>query len=122
MQQNIRINDPTAPGPTIRFQMEKMCRHWRGEVHGGGPDPLYILEVGGRDGRKADKIPLEHDGFFWWIDMPRAELGAPGMHVRICAITQFDGREGRGLSKEYFVSKNGRAGMSWSYIATWDLV
>lgn len=102
--------------------MNKLCRHWRNDVHGKGKDMFFLLEVQGRDGRNKDMIPLETDGYFHWIDVPRAELGTPGQQVRLIAIKNMDGRDGRGLTKEFYLAKKGRCAMSWGYVADWDLV
>lgn len=118
----IKLNDPAAAGPTVRFQMDKVCRHWDNAKHGKGPDCLFLLQVHGRDGRKDDEIPFEHDGYSWWVDVPRVELGAPGQEARVIAITQFDGKDGRGLTKQQFLAKKGRVGMGWGYLADWALI
>jgi hypothetical protein len=39
----------------------------------------------------------------------------------ICTLTNFDGKDGRGLTKQKFLEKRGRAGWSSGGVARWDL-
>lgn len=33
---------------------------------------------------------------------------------------KFDGKPGKGLTREYFLKKVGKCGWSWSYVAEWN--
>ena len=108
--------------PYIRFQFQKVCSHWQNEVHGQGKHYVYILEVGGIDGRSPRKVPFETNGMSWWADVPPRELGAPGAQVKIAAVTSFDNGDGRGVSPAEFREKDGRVAMGWGYVALYELV
>ncbi|ROT40605.1 hypothetical protein SODALDRAFT_376385 [Sodiomyces alkalinus F11] len=109
-------------GACVRFQFSKVCEHWTSEENGRGKPPLLILSVGGRDGRKKDMIPMETDGFWWWVDVNAIDLGAPGESVSVVVLTTMDGRDARGVTAREFLSKRGKVGMSWSGIIKWDLI
>ncbi|KAF2462128.1 hypothetical protein BDY21DRAFT_412575 [Lineolata rhizophorae] len=105
----VKTYDPSGPA-VVRFQFTKVCRHWDPVRNGKGAPYLMTLSVGGRDGRKKQYVPFEQspDGFYWYLDVPRAELGAPGERIGVYAVTSFDGRDGRGLSAQEFKQKTGR--------------
>lgn len=109
-------------GTCVRFQFHKLCKHWTSEKHGLGKPPLLILSIGGRDGRQKDMVPLETDGFWWWVDVNAVDLGAPGQSVSVVALTTMDGRDARGVSAREFLSKRGKVGMSWTGVIKWELV
>ncbi|GAB7347160.1 hypothetical protein MBLNU459_g3278t1 [Dothideomycetes sp. NU459] len=116
----LRVNDPATP--SIRFQFNKVCQHWDNERHGKGKHYAYSLFVGGVDGRKDRRIPFETNGYFWWVDVSPKELGAPGGHVSINAVTSWDGKDGRGLSAREIREKDGRVAAAWGGVARWDLI
>jgi hypothetical protein len=107
---------------TVRFQFSKVCEHWSSEKNGKGAQMLFMLKIYGVDGRREDLVPLDHDGFWWWADVPARELGAPGQKVSLFGLDTLDGRSARGVGKEEFLRKKGRCGMSWVGIAAWELV
>ncbi|KAM0280909.1 hypothetical protein ACHAQH_003798 [Verticillium albo-atrum] len=109
-------------GECVRFQFSKICEHWTSEQHGLGKPPLLLLSIGGRDGRKKEMVPMETDGYWWWLDVNAVDLGAPGEGLSVFAVTKFDGRDARGLTKEEFLAKRGRVGMAFSGIIKWDLI
>ncbi|CRK33582.1 hypothetical protein BN1708_006079 [Verticillium longisporum] len=109
-------------GECVRFQFSKLCEHWTSERHGLGKPPLLLLSIGGRDGRKKEMVPMETDGYWWWLDVNAIDLGAPGEGLSIFMVTKFDGKDGRGLSKEEFLAKRGRVGMAFAGIIKWDLI
>ncbi len=114
---------PVHSGDTVRFQFGKFCEHWTYEKHGGGKTPyLLMIKIFGLDGRKEDFVPMDYDGFWWWCDIAARDLGAPGQTIHCYALDTLDGRPARGVSKELFLSKKGRCGMSWVSLASWDLV
>ncbi|KAF1981594.1 hypothetical protein K402DRAFT_398357 [Aulographum hederae CBS 113979] len=119
-QLNIPLRDPNG-GPTVRFAFSKYCLHWTNEKHGTGEPPwLLLLEFG--DGDHRNWTVLNHDGFWWWTDVKREELGKKGGEVKISYMMEFDNRTGRGLSKEYFEHKKGRCGWRCNYAGKWNLV
>lgn len=109
-------------GEVVRFQFSKVCEHWDGAVHGKGRPYLLMLKIFGVDGRNEDLVPLDHDGFWWWVDVNARDLGAPGQTVSLFGLDTLDGRDARGVSKAAFLEKKGRCGMSWVGIAAWELV
>lgn len=108
-------------GEVVRFQVSKVCEHWTHERNGKGKPYLFLLTINGPDGKKADRVPLETDGFWWWVDVHASDLGAPGQSVSLVALTSFDKRDGRGITKEEFLRLKGRVGMAWGGLAKWDL-
>jgi hypothetical protein len=108
----------------VRFQFSLVCAHWTAEKNGdrGGAQVLFLLSINGRDGRSEDQLPMQTDGFCWWLNVPGAELGCSGQTVSIVALDTFDGRDARGVSVNEFLSQKGRVGMSWTGIAKWNLV
>lgn len=115
---------PVYSGETVRFQFAKVCEHWTHERNGKGPPYLLLLKIHGVDGRKEDLVPLDTDGYWWWVDVPARDLGAPGMKVQLFALTVLNGRDARGVTKqEYFRTKgSGGYSMSWAIWCTWELV
>lgn len=118
---HIKAYDPQN-GPVIRFQFASMCVHWDNEKHGKGKPYVMVLHVGGRDGRESDWLPFQTDGKVWWLDVNRADLGAPGQKVSVYAVTSFDGKDGRGVSYSEYKSKKGRVGMGFGGVCMWELV
>lgn len=115
-------NIPVYSGEVVRFQFSKICEHWDHERNGKGKPYLLMMKIHGLDGRKEDLVPLDHDGFWWWVDIPARDLGAPGQKISLYGLDTLDGRPARGVSKEEFLRKKGRCGMSWVGVAAWDLV
>ncbi|KAI0874461.1 hypothetical protein GGS24DRAFT_459213 [Hypoxylon argillaceum] len=111
-------------GETVRFQFAKVCEHWTHERNGKGPPYLLLLKIHGVDGRKDDLVPLDTDGYWWWVDVPARDLGAPGTSVQLFALTVLNGRDARGVTKEVYYKTKGSGGysMSWAIWCTWDLV
>lgn len=109
-------------GEIVRFQFSKVCEHWTSEKNGLGKPPLFLLSIHGVDGRKDDKVPIETDGYWHWVDVHARDLGAPGQSVQVTQVTSLDGQDGRGLSAQQFLSKKGRCAMAWAIVISWDLV
>ena len=109
-------------GGNVRFQFAKVCEHWRPELNGQGKQMLFGLKTEGVDGRKGDIIPLETDGFWFYVDVAARDLGAPGQKVVLVAFTLIDGQSARGLTKEEWLRKKGRCGFSYSFLVRWELV
>ncbi|KAK2072476.1 hypothetical protein P8C59_006827 [Phyllachora maydis] len=109
-------------GGAVRFQFAKVCEHWTPEKNGRGKQMLLVLCVKGADGEHGEVHPLDHDGFWFWIDFPARHLGRPGQDVSVMAIDTMGGESGRGLTKEEFCRRKGYQGYSMVAIASWDLV
>ncbi|KAI0817595.1 hypothetical protein GGR55DRAFT_621171 [Xylaria sp. FL0064] len=115
---------PIYSGEVVRFQFAKICEHWTYERNGKGPPYLLLLKIHGVDGRKEDLVPLDTNGYWWWVDVPARDLGAPGMKTQLFALTVLNGHDARGVTKEeYYRTKNsGGYSMSWAIWCTWELV
>ena len=120
----IHVNDPSAPGPTVRFQTENPCRHWDPVRHGKGKPYLLVVKVNGVGGNKEEWIPMQTDGFFTWVDIPREKLGRPGQQIMMAYQQKYlDGRDGRGLTiEEYRRTRPRWTSWGWGYVASWTLV
>lgn len=117
-----KISPRDQPGPTIRFSWQKACPHWDPLRHGRGPYYIYALALPETSGAKQKHIPFETNGDVWWCDVPVADLGnTPGSAVNINAMTQWDGKDGRGLSIEQFRRQTGRVGWAGSGVARWEI-
>ncbi|KAL2870687.1 uncharacterized protein BJX67DRAFT_344379 [Aspergillus lucknowensis] len=116
----------------LRFQFNLICEHWSLERHTRAKPGLFLLMVHGVDGRKDERLPLTHwrgsgpngGGDVWFVDVPDARsLGAPGQKVQLAVLTKFGNQEdARGVTVEEYQRQAGRVGMSWAYIAEWELV
>jgi len=113
---------PVNSNEVVRFQFAKACEHWTYEKNGKGPPYLLLLKIHGVDGRNDDLVPLDSDGYWWWVDIPARDLGAPGMEVQLFALTTVNDRDARGYTKEMFYRAKGRYGMSWAIWCVWALV
>ncbi|TWU72869.1 hypothetical protein ED733_003637 [Metarhizium rileyi] len=109
-------------GQSVRFQFSKVCEHWTSEKAGLGKPALFLLSIHGLDGRNDEIIPTDSNGYWNWVDVNARDLGAPGQTVEILKLETMDDRDARGVTAEEFSSKRGKVGMSWSYIAKWNLV
>lgn len=117
---HIKVHDPQEP--VIRFQFATPCPHWDHERNGKGKPYLMTLNVGGRDGRKTQHIPFNTDGKVWWLDVHRLELGVPGQKINVFFVTDFDGRDARGLTVSQFKAKQGKVAMKWNGLCMWELI
>ncbi|KAH8680936.1 hypothetical protein BX600DRAFT_428912 [Xylariales sp. PMI_506] len=113
---------PVANNRVVRFQFSKICEHWQGEKHGRGKNYLLVLSIHGADGRKDDLVPLETDGYWWWIDINSRDLGAPGQKVFLYGIKTFGDVDARGMTKEQYYQKKGKVGYSLDGYVHWELV
>ncbi|GAW22817.1 hypothetical protein ANO14919_123610 [Xylariales sp. No.14919] len=115
---------PVNSAENVRFQFAKVCEHWTHERNGKGPPYLLLLKIHGADGRKEDLVPLDTNGYWWWVDVPAKDLGTPGMKIHLFALTVLNGRDARGVTKEeYYRTKSGGGySMSWAIWCTWELV
>ncbi|KIV87393.1 hypothetical protein PV11_02942 [Exophiala sideris] len=115
----------------VRFQFSLVCPHWTLERHTRkGPPPVFLVSIGGVDGRNKDLIPLEHypgpqgqGGDTWLADIPAQELGASGQTVTLFAVKSFgENQDARGLTVREFREGKGRVGMGFVGVAAWDLI
>lgn len=107
----------------VRFQFSKVCEHWDPERNGKGKPYLLLLKIHGRGG-KNELVPLDTDGFWWWVDVPARDLGAPGQEVFLYALTTLNNRDARGVTKsEYLRALSGNGySMAWAVFASWELI
>lgn len=115
---------PVYSGEVLRFQFSKVCEHWVPERNGKGRSYLLLMKIHGLDGRKEDIVPLETDGFWWWIDVPARDLGAPGQTIFLYALTTLNNRDARGVTKEEYYRAKGSGGysMSWAIYVKYELI
>ena len=114
---------PTNSSSVVRFQFSRACEHWDNAKHGTGKPYLFLLNIKGLDGRKEDWIPFENNDFWYWIDIKACDLGAPGQAVGVYAVSSFDNKDGRGLTRREFLNRKGKCAMGpFEGICTWDLV
>ena len=106
-------------GPMTRFMFQKVCPHWDPVRCGRGQYYLYVLHLKGLDGTQRNHIPFEQGDGVWWCDVPTADLGDG---ANIYSVTQFDGRDGRGLTLQEYKQRKGRVGMSFGGVAAWNVV
>ncbi|KAK2676115.1 Transglutaminase-like [Fusarium oxysporum f. sp. vasinfectum] len=113
---------PIDSGEVVRFQYSKVCEHWS-EKMCGGKERLVLLCLPRGDGQKEEMIPMETNGYWYWLDVNASDLGPRGKSVRLLVLTKFGDREdARGVTGKEFLAKFGRCAMGWSYLVTWDLV
>lgn len=106
----------------VRFQFHKICDHWDHEKNGKGKPYCMILDIQGVDGRKQDYLAFEVNDFWWWLDVPARDLGAPGQKITCYAVTTINGVDGRGVTGKQYLQKKGRCAMAFGGVAAWDLV
>jgi hypothetical protein len=108
-----------------RISFTRVCAHWRGSAVAPREEYLLMLHVPGRKnmGPFEDLVVIETDGYNFWIDLPRHELGAPGEEVRVVYLGSVQNNDARGTTRdqwERFI-KN-KKGISYSSMAIWKLV
>lgn len=109
------------PGPTVRFAFQKACPHWDPVKNGKGPHYLYTLLLAKPGGGGSEPYTeFDTNGDVWWCDVPVRAL-QPGTIAQIFALTSFDNKDGRGLSKQDYLRKKGRTGWSGSGLCKWDI-
>jgi hypothetical protein len=114
---NIRRNDPVGD-PTVRFMFHKVCPHYDILAHHGQPYHFY-LKIG------DEERYFESDGYWWWCDVSRQELGKfENGDVFITYIEKFglDKRDTKGLSRQEVKEKKGWRSWSMNHVARWKVV
>jgi transglutaminase-like putative cysteine protease len=108
-------------GPTTRFMFQKVCPHWDPVRHGRGQYYLYILNLEALEGTDRNGVPFQQGDGVWWCDVPVADLGRPGQKVQIYTVTEFDNRDGRGLTLQEYTQRKNRVGRSYGGVAKWEI-
>jgi hypothetical protein len=116
----LKVHDAHAPA-TVRFQFSTMCPHWDNARHGKGKPYVMLLSIAGRDGRNTQYLPFNTDGHTWWLDVKRLELGAPGQKITVNAVTEFCGKDARGLTYEAWNNKTAYS-CKFGTLCMWELV
>ncbi|CAD0081896.1 unnamed protein product [Aureobasidium vineae] len=114
----ISVNDSQ---PYIRFQFNKVCQHWDNERNGEGKHYLYLIFLPEGNGRPPREIPLQTNGYFWWVDIRPSELGQPGQEIKLGTVTNWKGRDGRGMVESDYNKEGGFSG-AYAFAARWELV
>ncbi|KAM5360225.1 hypothetical protein ACJZ2D_013882 [Fusarium nematophilum] len=112
---------PIDSGEIVRFQFSRVCEHWS-EKRGLGKERLILLSLPRGEGNRDEMVPLETDGFWYWVDVNAKDLGPRGKSARLIVLTKFGDRDPRGVTAKEFLAKFGRCATVWSYLVTWDLV
>ncbi|KAH0083513.1 hypothetical protein KCU66_g19341, partial [Aureobasidium melanogenum] len=73
------------------------------------------------NGRPAREVPLQTNGYFWWVDLRPSELGQPGQEIKLGTVTDWKGRDGRGMVASDYNKRGGFSG-AYAFAAIWDLV
>lgn len=105
----------------VQFMFRKYCEHWDNERMGAGKPYVFLLDVGGRDGRERKKIPFQTNGDHWWVDVATQDLGCSGQTISVYALTTVDGKNARGWTPQQWEAAVGRKSMSWTGVAAWQL-
>jgi hypothetical protein len=110
--------------PNVRFSFTKVCPHWDGVRAGVGKPYLPFVEIQGRGGAKTEQKVLQSDGYNYWVDVPRADLGTPGQEVKIIYMMKLDNNDARGLTaagyKRFLDEPRGKS-WQWGILGIWKL-
>ena len=106
----------------VRFQFSKICEHWDHEFNGSGKPYCLILRINGDGGAKKDFVPFDHDGYWWWLDIPARDLGVPGQDIGVMAVTTINNADARGVTRAEYLEKKGRCAMGFGGVCGWDLI
>jgi len=117
---SLKINVRDGPA-VVHFRFSSICPHWDNARHGKGAPYIMLLNVAGRDGRNTQHLPFNTDGKTWWLDVDRTELGVPGQKISVNAVTEFCGKDARGLSYETWKNKKSYS-CNFGGLAMWELV
>ncbi|KAL9635211.1 MAG: hypothetical protein Q9164_003606 [Protoblastenia rupestris] len=121
-QLKIPISPSSHSGPTIRFQFSRICEHWDPVRVRSGKPYVFILQIGGVDGREKDYVPFETNGHFWWVDVEPRRLGCKGQTISAYTVETVGGMTGRGMTVDEYRAAKGRKGMGFGGLAAWELV
>jgi hypothetical protein len=124
---DVKSNDP-AGGPTVRFQFNKVCQHYDNvRIH--GKPYIFFVKIQ-RPGREEDFRVFQTDGYFWWLDVSREDLGNRGDDIFISYAQHYNKNktDGRGLTEAEFQrgvrmgKPGGWHGWSWGQLGRWKVV
>jgi hypothetical protein len=122
----IRVSGPRGElPPTERISWTRVCPHWRQSKAGQRAEYLPLLRAPGckHKGPFQDLLSIDTDGYNYWVDLPRHELGAPGDDVQLVYLHTVDGADARGTTREHWEQNiKGKKGISYQYMAEWTLV
>jgi hypothetical protein len=123
----MRVSGPREQlPPTQRVSFTRVCPHWRNSKAGRQrPEYLYLLRVPGRKdkGYLQDLLEVDTDGYNFWVDVPRHELGAPGEKLQLVHLHKVDGQDARGITRAQWEREiKGKKGISYQPMAVWELV
>ena len=121
-QRKVPISPSSHAGPTVRFQFSRICEHWDPLRNGSGKPYVFILQIGGVDGRGKDYIPFETNGIFWWVDVEPNRLGCAGQTISAYTVTTVGGMTGRGMTVDEYRAAKGKKGMGFGGLAAWELI
>ena len=135
---------------TVRFAFHKICPHWESERQGFGKPYLFLLALGQKNKDyvpfESDGSGSGSSGYWSWCDVDVDRLrdvlrvaaggaggtdgaagGADGkadggVKISLYALTRLGEMDGRGVTKEEYLEKKGRVGMSFDVLAQWVLV
>lgn len=120
-QKHIKIRG-LPPTQRVQFMLGKLCDHWDNERMGAGKPYVYLLAIGGRDGRKCENLPFRTNGSHWWLDVAVQDLGASGQSLMLYALKTVNGQDARGWTVKQYEGTVGRCSTSFSGVAQWQLV
>ncbi|KAL9098867.1 MAG: hypothetical protein Q9163_005551 [Psora crenata] len=121
-QLKVPISPTAYPGPTVCFQFSRICEHWDPVRNGGGKPYVFVLQIGGVDGREKDFVPFETNGYFWWVNVEPSRLGCKGQTISAYTVESVDGKTGRGMTVDEYRAAKGRKGMGFGGLAAWELI
>ena len=116
---NVSSSDPND---MVRFMFSLICPHISRKPNRREPY-LPFLGVNPPNGKEKQR-PFQTDGFWYWIDVPRRDLGAPGEQGQLLYMTKTNGKDARGLTPEGyqdFMSSWGAKSWEWGVLARWDI-
>lgn len=104
-------------GRRERFAVTLPCQH----LPAIAPRDEYVLFLNvGAQFEPKNFYVLHPDGtgrgFACEVEVPRE----PGVEVTLYCVVQFEGREGKGLGRDRFVSRVGKCAWQWSRVAEWS--
>jgi hypothetical protein len=95
---DVKINDENG-GPTVRFQWNKICPHYDISKH--GKPYLFFIKLKRADDEDDWKV-FKTDGYYWWLDVNRRDLGKPGDDLFIGYMQTYNTTniDGRGITED----------------------
>jgi hypothetical protein len=123
---SIRVSGARADlPPSERISFTRVCAHWKQSPVVPREEYLLLLRVPGckRKGPFQDLLTVETDGYNYWVDVPRHELGAPGEDLQLVYLDKVEGKDARGTTVDYWERFiKGKKAISYQFMARWKLV